>query len=190
MNFRVIVITDWSRPDCLEQVRAVVGPGIAVQHRHHGASDRQLFEEGLRLRAAIGSAPLFVNGRVDVALALGAHLHLHEHALAVADVRPLLGRGALISASWHAPSLPRTGVDLLLVSPVFDPLSKPAERPALGVEGYRAARAAAKGVPVFALGGLTVERARSLGEVDGVAVIGAAASAPALRDALRERMGG
>ncbi|MFZ5446930.1 MAG: thiamine phosphate synthase [Myxococcota bacterium] len=174
IDFRIIVITDWSRADCLERVRAAVacGPRVAVQHRHPGATDRQLYEQGRQLREVIGAAPLFVNGRLDLALALDAHLHLTEGSLTPADVRPHLG-ARLLSASWHPPAPPRTGVDLLLASPVFEPLSKPAERPALGPSGYAAARARAGEVPVFALGGMTPERLDALGEVDGVAVIGA-----------------
>jgi len=167
--FKLLLITDWSRADCLRAVREAVsvGPGIAVQHRHPGATDALFFDEGQRLREAIGDVPLFVNGRLDVALALGAHLHLNEGSLSVADVRPLLG-DRLISASWHPPAPPREGADLLLMSPVFDPLSKPAERPALGVEGFRRfARADA-----FALGGITAENVTALGRLPGVAVIG------------------
>lgn len=173
--FRVIVITDWSRPGCLERVRAAVAVDprrVAVQHRHPGASDRQLWEEGLALRGVIGSGALFVNGRLDLALALDAHLHLTEGSLHPADVRPHLPAGRWLSASWHPPTAPREGVELLLASPVFDPLSKPPDRPALGVEGFRRARASTT-TPVFALGGLTPDRVRALGPVDGVAVIGA-----------------
>ncbi len=171
--FKLLLITDWSRPDCLAQLGEALkaGPGIAVQHRHPGATDRVFHDEGLRLRDAIGATPLFVNGRLDVALELGAHLHLTSRSLLPADVRPHLPPGRWLSASWHPPEASATGVDLLLMSPVFAPHSKPADRPPLGPEGFRAHLAHAS-APVFALGGLTAERAARLRPVAGVALIG------------------
>jgi thiamine monophosphate synthase len=55
-----------------------------------------------------------------------------------------------------------------LVSPVFDPSSKPPERPAIGVDGFMRF-AATTSLPCFALGGITAERARHFSHV---AVIG------------------
>ncbi len=171
--FRLLLITDWSLPDCVERVRDALtaGPGIAVQHRHPGASDRAFYAEGLALRAVLGDAPLFVNGRLDVALALDAHLHLTEGSLSPADVRPWLPKGRLLSASWHPPGAPRPGVDLLLLSPVFAPSSKPVDRPPLGAAAFQAFAATAP-VPVFALGGLTAARVPLLKPLAGVAVVG------------------
>jgi thiamine-phosphate pyrophosphorylase len=180
LPFRLVLITDWALPDCVDRIREALraGPGIAVQHRHPGATDRQFYQEGLRLKDACGDAPLFVNGRLDVALALDAHLHLTERSLLAADVRPRLG-SRWLSASWHPgphpgplPAAQGEGdVDLFLVSPVFDPLSKPRERAPLGVEAFhRSAKSTA--TPCFALGGITAARIAELRPVAGVAVIG------------------
>ncbi len=182
LTFKLFLITDWSRGDCLSQIKDALraGPGIAIQHRHPGATDALFYEEGLRLKEICGNAPLFINGRLDLALALEAHLHLTERSLRAEDVRPHLG-SRWLSSSFH-PSplpdpLPRGGEgdlllkDLLLVSPVFDPISKPPERPALGVEAFRAFVAQCP-LPCFALGGITAARVPSLGPVAGVAVTG------------------
>lgn len=165
-----MIITDWSMPvlDILKEALQA-GPGIAVQHRHSGATDRQFYEEAARLRELCADAPLFINGRLDVALALDAHLHLTYRSLLPADVRPLLGKRWL-SASCHPPHQPACA-DLLLVSPVFDPISKAPERPELGVHAFRAF-AKKSPTPCFALGGITLERMAELGPVTGVAVIG------------------
>jgi thiamine-phosphate pyrophosphorylase len=171
ITFKLMVITDWSLPDCVDRIRDALkaGPGIAIQHRHPGATDRQFYEEGLRLKEACGPAPLFINGRLDLALALDAHLHLTDHSLFAADVRPKLGERWL-SAACHPPAAAQD-VDLLLVSPVFDPLSKPAERAPLGVDAFHAF-ARTTPTPCFALGGITAERIARLRPVAGVAVIG------------------
>jgi thiamine-phosphate pyrophosphorylase len=77
-----------------------------------------------------------------------------------------------VSASVHDPAeVERArGADLLLVSPVFAPGSKPDDvRPLLGPEGYARLRALG-GCPALALGGMTVERLSGFAAVDGVAV--------------------
>ncbi len=50
-------------------------------------------------------------------------------------------------------------VDLILFSPVFEKLSAEFPPPAQGLEGLRLACAAARGIPVLALGGVTVANA-------------------------------
>lgn len=180
--FRLLVITDWSRPDCLERVSQLRDlPEVAVQHRHPGASDREFLREGEALRAALGpDFPLFINGRFDLAVALHAHLHLRGDSVSVDAVRPLLPKRWL-SASWHEDAAPRAA-DLLLLSPVNDPSSKPRERPALGAARFDALARTTR-TPVFALGGIDVSTAASLQHAAGLAVIGAVLHASAPRAA-------
>ena len=66
------------------------------------------------------------------------------------------------------------GATFVTISPVAPTLSKPGYGPALGVAGVRAAVEAAKGMPVYALGGVDVDNARSFIEAGarGVAVMG------------------
>lgn len=185
-GFRLLLVTDWARPDCLARVTDALAAGgpVAVQHRHPGATDRAFFDEGQRLAEACAArgVPLFVNGRLDVALALSAHLHLPTRALAPADVRPRHPRW--LSAAWHPleEAVPPEGVDLLLASPVAAPGSKPGDaRPRLGVDGFHRARALAGPVPVFALGGVDEPALRALadaGPVAGAAVVSAVLGAP------------
>jgi thiamine-phosphate pyrophosphorylase len=185
-GFRLLLVSDWERPDALARLDDALAAGgpVAVQHRHPGATDRRFFDEGLALAdvCARRGVPLFVNGRLDVARALGAHLHLPTRAVAPADARPHVA--GWLSAAWHPaeePEPPR-GVDLLVAAPVFAPGSKPGDaRPRLGVEGFHRARTLAAPVPVFALGGVD-ERSlgglREAGPVAGVAVITAVLAAP------------
>jgi thiamine-phosphate pyrophosphorylase len=186
LPFRLLLITDWQRPDCLARLSDALdaGPGLAVLHRHPGAPDRLLMDEGLRLAelCARRGVPLFVGGRLDLALALGANLHLPARALAPVDVRPHL-RG-LLTAAWHPAEEPAPPQDVhaLLVSPVFAPGSKAADaRAPLGARGYFAARERAAGIPCLALGGISREGLAALraeGAVDGAAVISAVLHAP------------
>lgn len=200
LPFRLLVITDWSLGETtlLAKLEAALaaGPGLAVQHRHPAATARVFWNEGealAKLCARFG-APLFVNGRLDVALGLGAHLHLTSRSLAVDDVRPLLPAGRLVSRAVHdaTEAEEARGCDLALVSPVFRPGSKPDDtRPLLGADGV-ARLAAVAGVPAFALGGVDAARAGQLAGVAGAAVIGAvlrAADPRAAAEALLRALG-
>ena len=174
-----MVITDWRLPRerllwALERALEA-GPEVAVQHRHPDAPVRQFLEEA-RVLAGLCRArgnPFFVNGRLDVALLVGAHLHLPAGGLTPGEVRPHLPRGRLVSVAVHdgREASDARGADLALVSPVFPPGSKPDDtRPTLGPEGFQRL-ASLLPCPALALGGITPERAPLLPGASGFAVI-------------------
>jgi thiamine-phosphate pyrophosphorylase len=175
---RLMVITDWTLPEerhwaALEAV-AALGSEVALQHRDPEAPIRKFLEraQGLARLCQRTGAHLFVNGRLDVALLAGAHLHLPVDGPRPSEVRAHLPAGRWVSAAVHSTDELATseGADLVLISPVFKPGSKPSDRrPQLGAEGFLelASRAA---VPAFALGGIDRERVRSLRPCAGVAV--------------------
>ncbi|WP_224362245.1 thiamine phosphate synthase [Hyalangium versicolor] len=178
---RLIIITDWRLPrarllSALERALEA-GPEVAVQHRHPDAPARTFLEEARSLAELCHSRgnPLFVNGRLDVALLVDAHLHLPAHGPTVEDVRPHLPAGRRVSVAVHDVEEARLarGADLALVSPVFAPGSKPGDtRPPLGLDGFRALAASLE-CPALALGGLTPERALQVPGAFGFAVISA-----------------
>ena len=134
-------------------------------------------------RDAARGRPLrvLVNRRLDVALAAGVDgIHLGHDAVPPSVARRLLGPAALVGLSTHAASeaLAAREVDYLQLAPIFAPLSKPAERPALGLAALAAA--AAGPLPVLAQGGIDARgaaAARAAGAA-GVAVTGAIWLAP------------
>src|SRR6266849_3860312 len=79
---RLIVITDWRMPRALllerDEADLAFGPMVALQHRHPEAPIRLFLEEARWLAELCHQRqnPLFINGRLDVALLLGADLHL------------------------------------------------------------------------------------------------------------------
>lgn len=175
----LIVITDWALPRdrLLAAVEALgaLGPRVAIQHRHPGASVLQLLQEA-RVLARIcerAGVPLFVNGRLDVALRVDAHLHLPAQGLRPSDARPHLPAGRWISAAVHdaTEAANARGADVALVSPVFKPISKEDPRRPLGVEGLEAL-AASTSARVFALGGIHAETAARIPERFGLASLG------------------
>ncbi len=179
----------------LAVAREAAPPGaVALQLREKDLSARALYELALRLRKICTRAgvPLIVNDRIDVAIAADADgVHLPFDSIGVSMARKLLGHNRLIGVSSHSPpdvaGAAREGADFAVFGPVFDPLSKPASAPAWGQSGLRAA-CGAGAIPVFALGGITPDRARELlasadpaARPAGVASIGAifAADSPA-----------
>jgi thiamine-phosphate pyrophosphorylase len=185
-RMRLLVVTDWSLGEtrllrALEQVCAL-GVEVGVQHRHPEAPTRAFLQEARALASLCAryKNPLFVNGRLDVALLVGAHLHLPVDGPTPAEVRPHLPEWNMLSAAAHNQAeLARVaGADWVLLSPVFRPFSKPTDtRPTLGPEGYTRLRARAT-CPTLALGGIDPDTLPLLGPVDGVAVQGAVLAAP------------
>jgi thiamine-phosphate pyrophosphorylase len=128
--------------------------------------------------AASREAKVIVNRRIDVALAAGADgAHLGFDALDPGEARALLGGEALVGVSCHSADEVRDaaerGADYAHLAPIFDPISKPAERPALGVAAIEAA-ASATDIPVIAQGGLRAVHAEGgmAAGAGGVAVTG------------------
>lgn len=194
---RLVVITDWSLLDLEARVAqvATLGARVAIQHRWPGAPTRVFLERArvLKVLCDCTGARLFVNGRLDVALLVGAGLHVPEDSVPPTELRAQLPPGTPISVAVHDHTDPAraNGADFALVSPVFPPGSKPDDsRPPLGREGFL--RVAARlPCPAYALGGVTVENAGMPGAA-GVAVISSvwrAEDPAAAADALLRALG-
>ncbi len=127
--------------------------------------------------AAPFGATVLMSGDVEAAIEAGAAgVHLpRDGDPGAARVR--LGPAAWIGMSAHdlgeAERAAVGGADYATLSPVFASPSKPGYGPALGLEVLSAA-AAAVGLPVLALGGVTAARARDCLEAGaaGIAVMG------------------
>jgi thiamine-phosphate pyrophosphorylase len=145
------------------------------------------------LRAARALAPrcravgatLIVNDSAEIAAAAGADgVHLGQLDGAVADARRVLGAGAIVGRSTGDPDAARlaaSDADYVAFGPIraTPNLSRP--KPAVGLDGLRAARAQVPvGVPLVAIGGITPELLPSLIDAGATAwaVIGAVAAAP------------
>ena len=137
-------------------------------------------ETALSLRRLTrGRALLFINDRVDVAVASGADgVQLGEDAMTVNAARKA-GSGLLVSRSVHdvegAARAQRDGADLLVAGTIFPSGSHPGARPA-GV-GFLERLRAQVSVPYIAIGGVTERNAPTAiaAGAGGVAVIGAIA---------------
>ncbi len=170
-------MTDW--------LRALAGAGIgAVQIREKDLDDGALYDLTrlaclARESTVSASTRVLVNGRLDIALAAGADgAHLPADGLPAAPLRArfgtLFGTDVLLGRSTHSihevEQARDEGVDYVVFGPVYPTPGKgePTGIPALA----QAVRAAGAGVPVFALGGVTLER---LGDVAAAGAAGVAA---------------
>ncbi|HTR51838.1 MAG TPA: thiamine phosphate synthase [Kofleriaceae bacterium] len=173
---RVFVLTD-GRADPIARltaiVRAVPAGAVAIQVREKHLDGGPLFAL-VRDVIALG-APVWVNDRVDVARAAGAHgVHLPESGLAIADARAIGGAlqvGCSRHSSEAAVAAARDRADLVQLGPIWatpgkgEPIGPGALRVRLG------------GAQLVAVGGIdSPERARAAiaAGADAVAVIRAA----------------
>jgi thiamine-phosphate pyrophosphorylase len=170
-----------------------VPPGaLAVQLREKDLGGAALSALARELRAVTADAgvALYVNDRVDVALAVGADgVHLGGASLAPADVARL-APGLTVAVSAHSraeveAAARAPNVRFAVFGPVFDTPSKRAFGGPVGIPELRAA--AALGLPLLALGGVTRATARTCLEAGawGVACIRAVMEAPAPAVAVR-----
>ena len=111
-------------------------------------------------------ATVVVNDRADVARLAGAGgVHVGQDDLPVADVRAIVGPEAIVGLSTHnlvqLEQALREPVAYVAFGPVFETASKAKPDPVVGLAGVRAAAALAgpAGLPVVAIGGITLDRA-------------------------------
>ncbi len=167
---------------------AVQGGATVVQLRDPAATGRQLYELARALHHLLEGTgvPLFVDDRVDVALAAGADgVHLGQSDLPAPAARRLVGPTMRIGWSVHdrveldeACRWPAGTVDYLGIGPVFPTTTKADAKSPLGLDGL-AALVATSPLPCVAIGGITLERAAGVWTtgVAGLAVVSAVCTA-------------
>jgi thiamine-phosphate pyrophosphorylase len=156
------------------------GIPLALQLREKALCGADLLQEAGRLVAATDPEriPVLVNGRLDVALAAGAAgVHLPAEGVPPGRVRAAVGRKLHVGVSTHSEEEVRQavqqGADSILFGPVFSTPSKAGMGEPQGLERLARAAAAAGGVPLLAVGGVTPDTATSCRQAGawGVAAI-------------------
>lgn len=188
--FRLYVVTDRhqtaERP--LEEVlKAAARGGVgAIQLREKDLSARELYALGVRVQDVLAPyhVPLFINDRLDVALALdAAGVHLAGHSLPTAMVRRVLGDRKIIGVSTHSLEQARCaaaeGADFIVFGPVFATPSKLTYGPPQGLQRL-ATIVRQVSIPVLAIGGIDPTNMPDVMQTGahGVAMIRAVLAAP------------
>jgi thiamine-phosphate pyrophosphorylase len=172
---------------------ALRGGVRAVQLREKDLSTKELYETAYELRRLTSryGAKLFINDRVDVALAVDADgVHIGGSSLPIYKVRRLLGERKLIGVSCHnqvqAITAQEMGADFISFGPVYFTPSKAAFGDPVGLELLQTVTDMLQ-IPVFALGGVNRQNCAEVVScgVHGIALISAIMSAAEPREAAK-----
>jgi thiamine-phosphate pyrophosphorylase len=153
----------------LEIIERAARAGVdAIQVREKDLSGRKLVETAAAATRSAANARVLVNDRLDAALAASAAgVHLGGESAPVEEVARYRAEGRipaefLIGRSCHslkeAVAAERNGADYLFFGPVFATPGKAAYGPPQGLERLAVVCASVR-VPVFAIGGVTIEGA-------------------------------
>jgi len=197
LDLSLYVITDrqFSRGRSTGEVvrEALRGGATVIQLREKELSDREIFEEGMKIKPLIkeAGAGFIINDRIDLALALQADgVHLGQQDLPLSIARKLLGAGRIIGISVktveEAVRAESEGADYLAVSGVYPTDTKKDVGLIVGTQGIREIRRAVK-LPLIGIGGIKIHNAREVikAGADGIAVVSAVTTAPDIAEACR-----
>ena len=183
-SFRLYLVTDrrqtGGRPlaEIVEECLAAGLRAVQLREKDLAAAEFLALAHSLREVTRRVGARLFINGRLDVALAVGADGLQRGHdapPLPVLRSRaPDLPIGASVHGVDEAGAAERDGADFIVFGPVYDTPSKRAYGPPQGVDAL-ANVVKAVSVRVFAIGGITADRVAAVraAGAHGVAVISA-----------------
>ena len=170
----------------VDVVAAAVQGGVTmVQLREKHAPTRAFLEDARALKALLAplNVPLIINDRADIALAVDADgVHVGQKDMPVEIVRQMVGPGKIIGLSitnHEQIARPDAGqTDYLGLGPLYLQQTKSDAATPLGVEGFRALRAATT-KPVVAIGGLKADNSAPViaAGANGLAVVSGIVSA-------------
>ena len=161
--------------------RALDGGVKGIQLREKDLGGRELFDLAEKVKALCvdRQASLFINDRVDVALAVDADgIHLGGASIPIEAARALVGTDKLIGVSTHsmreAEEAERSGADFLLFGPIYFTPSKADYGNPQGLAPLKEVVEKIS-IPVYAIGGIKVGNIGDVKEagVRGVALISA-----------------
>ena len=174
---------------------AIRGGASVVQLREKDTPEDEVIGIGktlLGLTKKYG-VPLIINDSTELAREIGADgVHLGEDDPMVAHARDVLGRDKIIGVSCYGKiergiNAERDGADYVAFGTPFFTPTKP-ERTPTSFDVLKEAASRIKSIPIFAIGGITPEKAESVLKtgVDGIAVITAVFGAEDPGKAARE----
>lgn len=199
--FDLYLVTDRTQTqgrDLLWVLESALDGGVkAIQLREKDLAGKELFllAEAVRKLTQYYQAALFVNDRIDVALAIGADgVHLGRNSLPIRTARELVGAQRLIGVSTHSPEeaqeAEEQGADFVLFGPVYFTPSKASYGAPQGLVALK--KTVEKiSLPVYAIGGLKRENALEAKRtgIRGIALISAIMNAPDPKKAAEEIVG-
>jgi len=172
-----VLISGISHAEQIERLAA--GGATLIQLREKHAPALAFYKsavEAMSVAARLG-VQIIINDRVDIALAVKADgVHLGQDDLPPSHARRLLGESRIIGFSTHtlkqALAADLEPIDYLAIGPLFETATKENPDSVVGIALLREIRRVTSR-PLVAIGGITLETARSVIEAgaDSVAVI-------------------
>ena len=188
----IYAITDGPRDDLFAAVEAALAGGARILQYRDKTTDterrRSEADEISRICARY-EVPFIVNDDVALARETGGGVHLGREDVSIATARAELGPDAIIGVSCYgsierARQLHGEGADYLAFGAMYPSSTKP-NAPVTPHDVLTQAKAL--GLPVVAIGGITVDNARVLIDAgaDYLAVVSAIFAAPDIQTATR-----
>jgi len=195
INFNLYLITDrklfTDHSSLFTAVEEALKSGLkAVQLREKDFGARDLLGMAYKMRELTKTyqARLFINDRVDIALAVEADgVHLGRESIPAHAVKKTFKDRLIIGVSTHsldeAVDAEKGGADFVTLGPVYHTPSKMKYGEPIGIELLRSIKGKIS-IPVFAIGGIRIDK---VGEVkdagaDGLALISAILTAENIRE--------
>jgi len=175
IDFRLYLITDRKlvtrHASLVTAVKKALQGGIrAVQLREKDMGTRDLLQLAYKMRNLTKEykAKLFINDRLDIALAVGADgVHLTQSSIPVSKVRETVKKKLLIGVSTHAmkeaKEAEKGGADFITFGPVYRTPSKLKYGKPVGVDVLKQV-IKKMNIPVFAIGGINNSRIKEVRE--------------------------
>ncbi len=184
VDFKLYLITDRKLFADNNAMFNAVGEALeagvkAVQLREKDLAIRDLLGMAYKMRELTEkyNAKLFINDRVDVAIAVGAEgVHLGQQSMPPDAVRRIVEKDFLVGVSTHnryeALEAEQKGADFITFGPIYETPSKMKYGNPVGVDSFREVKSKIS-IPVFALGGVKEDKVDEVikAGADGVAVI-------------------
>lgn len=135
---------------------------IQLRDKTPSTGARLALADAVVARVHAAGALVVINDRADIARLSGADgVHVGQEDLTVEQARLVVGRGAIVGLSTHdegqLDAAARTSATYIAVGPIYGTATKATGYSARGLDLVR--RAAERGRPVVAIGGMTLERA-------------------------------
>jgi len=168
IDFYFITDSNLTRQGTLKDVEAAVGAGCKIiQYREKNKSTREMVEEALEIKKlCLGRAIFLVNDRVDVALAVNADgVHIGQDDMPFHTARRLLGEEKIIGLTTHnleeSKAAEEMGADYIGLSSIYSSTTKTDAGEGQG-PGLIRKVVPEMGIPVVAIGGITMENVKEV----------------------------
>jgi thiamine-phosphate pyrophosphorylase len=156
---------------------------VQLRDKSSSSADRLALADAAVVRARAAGARLIVNDRADIAAMSQADgVHVGQEDLGVAEVRAIVGAGAIVGLSTHdreqIEAAAPTDATYIAVGPIYGSATKETGYSARGLALVTFAAERGRR-PVVAIGGITLERAPEV-------IAAGAASVAVISDLLRD----